>query len=92
MSFAIFTLLDNTLKSITGSMAIVAICILAFFIIAFMFLGLDFKWALMLSSPALMGMAAQGWFGINGNWIVPFLWILIVGIGIYMLWTWLSDR
>jgi len=92
MTYDIFTQLENSLFGFSGSMAIVALCIFAFFVIAFMFLGLDFKWGLMFSAPALFGMAQMNWFGNLGTWISTSVWILVVGLGIFLLWTWLSDR
>ena len=89
MSVGLFTLIEDQLFSNTGSMWLVAIGILAFFFIAFLIIGLDFKYAIIFTSPLVLGFVQMGWFP---AWIQVVFWLIIVGIGGFLAYTYLSDR
>ena len=89
MSIGLFSTIEDSLFASTGSMWIVAICILIFFFLAFLIAGLEFKYATIFTSPLVLGFVKMGWFP---AWIQVVFWIMIVGIGGFLAYTYLSDR
>lgn len=89
MTAGMFGGLEDALFGFSGSMWLVAIIILIVFIVAFLIVGVDFRYALIFSSPLVLGFTEIGWFPI---WIQTVFWLLIIGIGAYLLYTYMSDR
>jgi len=89
MSVGLFTLIEDSLFTNAGSMWLVAICILIFFFLAFMIAGMEFRYAIIFTSPLILGFVQMGWFP---AWIQVVFWLIIVGIGGFLAYTYLSDR
>lgn len=75
--------LEDSLQGVFGSMSLVALLIMLAFIIGFMFVGIDFRFAIMFSSPLAPAFVAIGWFP---GWVAIIFWILVVMFGGYILW------
>ncbi len=92
MSIGLFSTIEDSLFGVlgfNGDMAISAVAIMLFFIIAFVIGGLEFKYAIMLTSPLVLAFVEMGWFPI---WISTIFWLLIAGLGIFLWVTYMSDR
>jgi hypothetical protein len=79
----LFQTLEDSLQSVFGSMSLVALLIILAFIIGFMFVGVDFRYAIMFSSPLAPAFVAIGWFP---TWVAIVFWILVIMFGGYILW------
>jgi hypothetical protein len=79
---------EDALQSVFGSMALVALLIMIIVIIGFMFLRIDFRYAIMLASPLAPAFSAVGWFP---SWVSIVFWIVIVTWGGYILWSHLTS-
>ena len=86
--FDIFTNIEQSLFGIGGSGVIVSLILIVFFIMAFMFAGLEFKYALILSSPLVLSFASMGWLV---GWDI-FIWIIVVSIPLYLFWNYIRER
>ena len=89
MSLAILDTIQASLFGISGSMYLVAIGIMIFFFIAFLIIGMPFKYATMFTSPMVLGFVEIGWFPQIMSLI---FWLLIAGIGIFLFISFISDR
>ncbi len=89
MSVPLITGINDAIIGLTGSYYLMGIIIMVFFIIAFLIMGLEFKYAIMFTSPLVLGFVEMGWFPVI---VSTLFWLAIGGIGIYMLWTQLSER
>lgn len=89
MSIGFIDTIQSALFGTTGDMMLVGIIILVFFIVAFIMVGMPVRYAIMFSSPLVMGFVAMKWFDII---ISTIFWLLIAGVGIFTLWTAISDR
>ena len=74
---------------ITGDMTIVAMMILIFFLLAFLLVGIDFRFAMLFCLPLAIAFTAEGWFS---AWFSVLFWIITLGLGGFIVWTMLSDR
>lgn len=81
--------INDALFGISGSMYLVAIIIMVFFFIAFLVIGIPFKYAVMFTSPLALAFTSIGWFP---QIVATIFWLLIGGLGLFMLWTYISDR
>jgi hypothetical protein len=79
----IFQTLEDSLVGIFGSMALVALIIMFVLLIGFLFLGIDFKFAVMFVSPLAPAFTAIGWFP---TWVAIVFWIAIIVFAGYILW------
>jgi hypothetical protein len=89
MSLVFIDTIQSALFGSTGSLYLIGIVILAFFIIAFVMIGLPFKYSIMFTSPLVLAFVEIGWFP---QIISAIFWLLIAGLGIFVLWTQFSDR
>lgn len=89
MSVPLITGINDAVVGLTGSYYLMGILIMVFFMIAFLIMGLQFKYAIMFTSPLVLGFVEMGWFPVI---VSTFFWLAIAGIGIIMLWTQFSDR
>lgn len=72
----------------TGSLFLVGLCIVAFFVIAFMMARIDFKFTLMFIIPLLMAMSGY----LLPMWVAGLIWILVISVGGYMAWSRVQER
>lgn len=89
LSIALFSTIESSLFGSLGSMYIAGLAIMVFFIIAFVIAGMDFKYAIMFTSPLVLAFVEMGWFPV---WISTVFWLLIAGLGIFLWVTYMSDR
>lgn len=89
MSLAILDTINAAWFGSTGSWAIIGIVVMIFFFIAFLIVGMPFKYAVMFTSPLALAFVEIGWFG---QIIATIFWLLIAAIGIFILITQISDR
>ena len=85
-------LLDQIMSSwfgYTGDYTLIAIGILVFFVLAFVLVGIDIKFALIFCLPLAGVFTVQGWFSL---WFSVLFWFVTIGIGGYMLWTTITER
>lgn len=73
----------------TGDYTLIALGILAFFVLGFVIIGLDFKFALLLCLPLAAVFTAEGWFN---TWFSFIFWFLAVAITGFIVWTHLIER
>jgi len=85
----VFQTLQDTLVSVFGNLAIVAILLMGLFFIGFMFIGLQFRYSLLITAPLVLVFSQNGWFP---QWVGGLFWILIVGIGGYIAWTYIKGE
>lgn len=84
--------LENIMASwfgFTGDYTLIAIMILIFFLLAFLLVGLDFRFALLFCLPLAAVFSAEGWFAL---WFSVLFWFIAVGLGGFIIWTMFSDR
>jgi uncharacterized RDD family membrane protein YckC len=89
MSAEMISVIQSSLFGFTGSFLLIGLCIMIFFIIAFLIIGIPFKYSVMFTSPLALGFVSVGWFP---QIVATIFWILIAGIGIFLLWSQISDR
>jgi len=89
MSLPLIDTISASLFGSSGSMYLVGLLIMLFFFIAFLIIGLPFKYSLMFVSPLPIAFVQIGWFP---QIIATIFWLLIAGFGIFMFWTYISDR
>jgi hypothetical protein len=87
--YEILQTIQNVLVGTTGDLYLYAIGVIAFFLIAFLMLGMDFRFALALCSPLVMGFSYIGWIP---KWIALILWIVVVGFGIFIVVNYWRER
>ena len=73
----------------TGDYTIIAMGILVFFVLAFVLVGIDLRFALMFCLPLAGVFTASGWFS---PWFSVLFWFFTIGIGGYLLWTSIIER
>ncbi len=84
-----FITVQDALYGWTGDLTLVALGILAFFIIALILLGLDFRFAILAVSVLIIPMYESGWIP---AWIYAFSWIIVISFGGFILWNMLRER
>jgi len=84
----LFLQLESALTSVFGSMAFVALLIMLFFIIAFLFLRIDFKFAILFTSPLALAFAAMGWLP---GWVSFVFWMMVITLGGFLFWKYFSE-
>jgi hypothetical protein len=80
----IFQSIEDTLYNVFGSMELVALLIMLALLIAFLIIGIDFRYSIMFVSPLTLAFVEIGWFA---KWVSIVFWIMIVMFGGYILWT-----
>lgn len=75
----------------TGSYVLIALGVIAFFILAFLIIGLDFRFALLFSMPLFVAFGEEGWLGATA-WVKVLVWFIAVGLSIFLIWSMFSDR
>jgi hypothetical protein len=89
VSLDIIDTLQSSLFGTTGNYVLIGLGIMLFFFIGFIILGIPFKYSLMFIAPMILGFVEIGWF----PQIISFIfWLLIAGIGIFLLISQISDR
>jgi hypothetical protein len=83
------SVLQGSLFGVTGSLYLVGILVMIFLIIAFLIVGIPFKYSVMFTSPLAIAFVQVGWFP---QIIATIFWVLIAGIGLFLLWSQISDR
>lgn len=89
MVLSIFGYGEQFLVQTVGSMWLAGIIIVILFMVLCIWRGLDFRYALILFAPAIIRMCQAGWFL---SWIEGLLWIIVVGFGFYMVWSYIANR
>ena len=89
MSLPLIENIGNVLETNMGSMWIVALIIICFFVFVLLVIGVDFRFAVMLSMPLFIGFSNYGWLPI---WVGGVLWVLIVMFAGYFLYVMIKDR
>ena len=89
MTLTLFTGIEQTLVSNFGSLIIVALGIIAMFTIAFLMLGVDFRLVMLIDTILIIGFSRTGWIP---AYVEGVMWIGIVGLGLYMLWSYIGQR
>lgn len=89
MAIDLLTNIMNSWSGVTGDMTIVAMGILVFFLLAFILVGIDFRFAMFFTLPLAVVFTAEGWFSPAFS---VFFWIITLGLGGFLVWTMLSDR
>lgn len=79
--------LENALVTQFGSLTIVALIVIAFFIIAFLIARIDFRFVILLISLLVLGLSRAGWIP---SWVEGAFWIIGIGLGLYIAWTYLQ--
>ena len=64
-----------------GSAVLVCILLMAIFLIGFLFLGIDFDFALLIISPIPFTLANQGYID---KWIGGIIVVIVLGVSIYL--------
>jgi hypothetical protein len=77
-----FIFISDSLAAFLGGYWIMALLILAIFIIAFMFLGLDFRISFMANAVLVLAMVNAGWLPI---WISLITYVLVIAFGIVLV-------
>jgi hypothetical protein len=90
MAIDFFTTITESWFGATGDMTYVALGLILFFTIMLLFVGLDFKYSILLTSPLAIAMGEAGWFGVV--WVQYAYWLLVVALGIYTTWQIISER
>lgn len=80
----VFQTIEDSLQGVFGSMTLVALLIMLAILIAFLLIGVDFRFAVMFVSPLTLAFVSIGWFA---SWVGIVFWILVVMFGGYILWT-----
>jgi hypothetical protein len=82
----VFGSFETIISSIFGSMEVFALVVLFVFIIGFLFIGLDFRYALLIISSLALAMSngglAGGWLP---AWVGIMMWIVVVTLGGYLV-------
>ena len=81
--------IEDALFGSSGNMILVGIGIMAFIFVIFLIFNIDFRLALLFDSPLILAFSKVGWFP---SWVGGVFWVLIVGIGIYMLINIIRER
>lgn len=74
--------LSSSLFGVTGDFTMVSLGIIGALLIAFLFAGLDFKFALMFTSPVIWGLASVGWLP---QWTKLLATLFIIGFGLILV-------
>ena len=85
---ALVQTIETALQSAFGNMTLVALLIMFFFLIGFLILRIDFKFALLFTAPMALAFVEIGWFPS----IVGFLtWFFIIVYGGILFWKHFSE-
>jgi hypothetical protein len=84
-----FTQLEQSLFGMTGNYFLIAIGIIAFFLIVFMLCQIDFRFSILMIAPLGYVMATKGWF--NNIYGFTFIGIVIV-LGGFVVWNTIRER
>lgn len=84
----LFNSILDSFNAVTGSPIVTMLIIIAVFVIGFMLAGIDFKFALMFCMPLLL---AASTIYLPG-WITGVLVMLLIGVGGYMAFSYLTER
>ena len=89
MAIEFFTTIQQALFGSTGDYLYVAMGILVLFVVLFLFVGIDFKYAVMFTAPLGIAFSNGGWFN---SWVGVVYWLLVVSMGIFTVWQLISER
>ena len=89
MSLNLFAGMEQSLVQSFGSLYLLALGIIIVFTIGFLMTGIDFRVVLLMDSILVIGFARMAWIP---SYIEGIFWILVVGLGVYLLWTNLFNR
>ena len=84
-----FQTIQDSLFGTAGNSYLVALGILAFFVIAFLIIGLDFRYALLIPAPLVLAFVSLGWFP---QWVGVMFWFLVITLGGFIMWNLIKDR
>lgn len=77
-------LIEDILIGIFGNLNYAAVLIIAFFIIAFIFIGLNVRFSVLATTPLGVTFSDVGWLN---SWVAGAYWIFIIGFGLYTIWA-----
>lgn len=89
MSIDLFDKIMGSWFGYTGDYTLIAIGIIVFFLLAFVLVGIEFKFAVMFCLPLAVVFTSAHWFS---PWFSYLFWFFTVVIGGYMVYTTLIDR
>lgn len=74
--------MTSSLFGFTGSYYIISMAIVVFLLVAFLFAGLDFKFALMFTAPVIWGLANISWLP---AWTKLLSAMFVIGFGLILV-------
>ena len=89
IAISLFTDIEGALFSMFGSMQFVAFAIMIFFILAFLLMGIEFRYAVLIIAPLIVGFGAMGWVD---KWLVIMAWIMIITFAGSIVWNIIRER
>lgn len=89
LALPIISTIEDSFVSMFGSQLVFGMFVILFFVIAFMFAGVDFRIAGLVIMPVIIAMGELGWIP---KPIVGLAWIILVGFGLYLIWNYLRER
>ncbi len=88
MSWEIFSLISAGVTGMGMSLALMGALFIGALFIGFLILGLDFKYSLAFIMPAILGLVTAGIFPV---WVSIIFWIFVGTLGIFLLYSLLSN-
>jgi hypothetical protein len=75
--------IEENLFGTLGSYTLFAVAIICIVLVALLFIGVEFRFALLILAPLIVGLSYMGsdWLP---QWIVGLAWIIIIGYSIYI--------
>ena len=86
-----FQQFEQVLTGMTGTshMYLWALGIMVFCLIGFLFAGIEFRFAVLLIAPLVVGFGYMGWFPM---WFWVFFVTIVFAYGIYIFWNYIRER
>lgn len=81
--------IEQSVVQSIGSYAVLALILVLVFLGAYLVMGVDFRFSLLLISPLIPSFASGGWIP---AWVEGLFWIVGVGFGMYFLYVIIKDR
>lgn len=89
LTIPLIEVIEQTLVKATGSLTLVAFGIMAFFLIGFMFSGIDFRYSILIITPLVIIFTKMGWLPIEVSGI---FWVIIIGFALFIAWNYIKER
>ena len=92
MSIDLFDGIMSNWFSSTGDYTLIALGIMAFFVIVLVIAGLELKYSMMFTLPLAVAFSPEVGSGWLSPWVAGLYWVLVLGYGGFMLWNLIADR